>query len=95
MNKPLWCPDLVYDDGRFTYIVLNKKTLQSEMPVAFIGSRKLVNTQVHKNVIVIHQLITTVTLRLGNQKVKIRKKKTEPEKTETNSQPNQPNQMER
>ena len=75
LNKPLWCPDLVYDDGKFTYIVLNKRTLQTEMPTVFIGSRKLVNTQVHKNIIVINQLITKATLRLGRQKVKITKKK--------------------
>ena len=71
----MWCPDLVYDDGKFTYIVLNKRTLQTEMPTVFIGSRKLVNTQVHKNIIVINQLITKATLRLGRQKVKITKKK--------------------
>ena len=76
LNKPLWCPELVYDDGKFTYIVLNKKTLQTEMPTVFIGSRKLVNTQVHKNILVINQLITKATLRLGGQKVKITKKKT-------------------
>lgn len=76
LNKPIWCPELVYDDGKFTYIVLNKKTLQSEMPAVFIGSRKIVNTQVHKNIIVINQLITKATLRLGNDKVKITKKKT-------------------
>lgn len=84
LNKPLWCPELVYDDGKFTYIVLNKRTLQTEMPDIFIGSRKLVNTQVHKNIIVINQLITTATLRLGKQKVKITKKKTS--KNEQNQQ---------
>ena len=76
LNKPLWCPELVYDDGKFTYIVLNKQTLQTEMPTVFIDSRKLVNTQVHKNILVINQLITKATLRLGKQKVKITKKKT-------------------
>ena len=75
LKKPLWCPELVYDDGRFTYIVLNKTALQTEMPTVFIDSRKLINTQVHKNVIVINQLITKATLRLGRTKVKITKKK--------------------
>ena len=65
----------IYDDGRFTYIVLNKKALQTEMPTVFIDSRKLINTQVHKNIIVINQLITKATLRLGKTKVKITKKK--------------------
>ena len=74
LNKPLWCPELVYDDGKFTYIVLNKQTLQAEMPTVFLGSRKIVNTQVHKNIIIINQLITKATLRLGRQKVKITKK---------------------
>ncbi len=84
LNKPIWCPELVYDDGKFTYIVLNKKALQTEMPTVFIGSRKLVNTQVHKNILVINQLITTASLRLGKQKVKITKKKTS--KSEQNKQ---------
>lgn len=75
LKKPLWCPELVYDDGRFTYIVLNKKALQTELPTVFIDSRKLINTQVHKNVIVINQLITKATLRLGRVKVTITKKK--------------------
>ncbi len=76
LKKPMWCPELVYDDGKFTYIVLDKKTLHTEMPTVFIGSRKLTNTQVHKNIIVINQLITKVTLRLGKQKVWVEKKKT-------------------
>lgn len=74
-RKPIWCPELVYDDGRFTYIVLNKKALQTEIPGVFIDSRKLINVQIHKNVIVINQLVTKVSLRLGKTKVKITKKK--------------------
>ncbi len=90
LNKPLWCPEMVYDDGKFTYIVLPKKILHMEMPAVFIGSRRIINTQVHKNVIVINQLITKATLRLGNQKVKIKKKKapkSELEITQSNIQP--------
>ena len=74
-KKPQWCPKLVYDDGRFTYIVLDKKTLMTEMPVLFLGSKKLTNTHVHDNVIVINQLIEKATLRLGKEKVTIIKKK--------------------
>ena len=75
LKRPVWCPELVYDDGKFTYIVLDKTALHTAMPTAFIGSRKLVNTQVNKNVIVINQLIEKVTLRLGSEKVTVYKKK--------------------
>ncbi len=75
LKKPVWCPELVYDDGKFTYIVLDRTALHTSMPTAFIGSRKLVNTQVNKNVIIINQLIKKVTLRLGKEKVTVTKKK--------------------
>lgn len=90
LKKPLWCPNLVYDDGKFTYIVLDRKALQTEMPTVFIDSRKLVNTQVHKNVIVINQLITKCTLRLGKTKVKITKKKTSNYSSVTSEQQTEP-----
>lgn len=75
LKRPVWCPELVYDDGKFTYIVLDKTTLHTSMPTVFIGNKKLVNTQINKNIIVINQLIDKATLRLGKEKVTIYKKK--------------------
>lgn len=88
LRKPIWCPELVYDDGKFTYIVLDRTVLQTAMPTVFIGSRKIVNTQVHKNIIVINQLIEKATLRLGKQKVTIQKKRTRPVTENTNQSQN-------
>ena len=82
---------LYYDDGKFTYIVLDRTVLQTAMPTVFIGSRKIVNTQVHKNIIVINQLIEKATLRLGKQKVTIQKKRTRPVTENTNQSQNNSN----
>ena len=73
-NKPVWCPEMIYDDGKFTYIVLDNTTLHTSMPTVFIGKNKLVNTEVHKNILVINQLIEKATLVLGKDKVTIEKK---------------------
>lgn len=74
-KKPVWCPTQVYDNGKFTYIVLDKTSLHTEVPAVFIGKRELSNKEYHNNVIVINQLIKKVTLRLGKSKVTICKKK--------------------
>ena len=73
-KRPSWCPTMVYDDGKFTYIILDETTLHTSMPTAFIGKKQLVNTEIHKNIIVINQLIEKVTLVLGKQKVTVIKK---------------------
>ena len=73
-HKPLWCPTMVYDDGRFTYIILDEKTLHTSLPTVFLGKNRLVNTEVHKNILVINQLIEKATLVLGKQKVTVMKK---------------------
>lgn len=74
-NKPAWTPVLVYDDGRKTFIVLDKKSLNMEIPTAFKNRNEIVNKEVHKNIIVINELIEKVTLRNGKEKVTITKKK--------------------
>lgn len=74
-KKPAWCPTLVYDDGRRTYIVLDKKVLQMSMPSLSVNNKEIVNYQVNQNVIIINELIEDVTLQLGNKKVKVSKKK--------------------
>lgn len=74
-KKPVWCPTLVYDDGRRTYIVLDKKVLQMSMPSLSANKKEIINYQVSQNVIIINELIEEVTLQLDNQKVTITKKK--------------------
>lgn len=73
-KRPIWCPELAYDDGKFTYIVLDKTALHMEVPACFIGKREIMNKEYQKNVIVINQLIEKVTLRLGKDKVTVIKK---------------------
>lgn len=72
-KKPVWKPVQVYDNGKFTYIILDKKCLHTEMPAVFINKKQITNSEYHKNVIVINQLIKKVTLRLGKDKVTITK----------------------
>lgn len=75
-NKPSWLPKQVYDDGSKTYIVLDEKSLHTDLPVLFNERNELVNYRIQKNLFIIDQLITKVTLRLGNVKVTIEKKRT-------------------
>lgn len=73
-RRPVWCPESVYDDGKFTYIVLDKTSAHTEVPAAFIGKREIMNKEYHNNVIVINQLVEKITLRLGKDKVTVQKK---------------------
>ena len=75
-NKPSWLPKQVYDDGSKTYIVHDEKSLHTELPILFNERNELVNYRIQKNIFIIDQLITKVTLRLGNVKVTIEKKRT-------------------
>ena len=63
-------------DGKSTYIQLDEIVLQKKLPVAFNEKNEIVNYSVRKNVIIIPRLINKVTLRLGNEKVTVIKKKT-------------------
>lgn len=74
-KKPVWCPTLVYDDGQKTFIVLDKKSMNMERPAVFKNNSEIVNSQTDKNVIVLHELIEKVTLKLGSERVIITKKK--------------------
>ncbi len=75
-KKPEFLPTRVYDDGKSTYIQLDEIVLQKKLPVAFNEKNEIVNYSVKKNVIIIPRLINKVTLRLGNEKVTVIKKKT-------------------
>ena len=76
LRKPEFLPQRVYDDGNKTYIVVDDIVLRKELPLLFNERNEIVNYQVQKNVFIIPRLIDKVTLRLGNQKVVIEKKKT-------------------
>lgn len=75
-KKPEFLPTRVYDDGKATYIQLDEIVLQKKLPVVFNEKNEIVNYSVKKNVIIIPRLINKVTLRLGNEKVTVVKKKT-------------------
>jgi len=73
-KKPAWLPQRVYDDGRKTYIVMDRRMLHTESPVLFGQNNQRINYRVHENMAVIDELIEKVTLRRGKDKVTIVKK---------------------
>lgn len=73
-KKPYWLPKRVYDDGRRTFIVMDETVLHMVTPVLFNKRNHMINYAVNKNIIVIPELIEKVTLRVGLQKVVIKKK---------------------
>lgn len=82
-KKPYWLPKRVYDDGRRTYIVMDETVLHMTTPVLFNKKDHRINYSVDKTLIVINELVEKVTLRVGREKVVI-KKKTYKEPTEPN-----------
>jgi type IV secretion system protein VirB9 len=74
-KKPIWLPSRIYDDGRKTYIELDERMLNMESPVLFNHRNERINYRVHKNLVVIDELIEKVTLRRGREKVTIYKKR--------------------
>ena len=73
-KKPYWLPTRVYDDGKHTYIVMNETVLHMTSPVLFNHKNERINYSVNKNLIVINELIEKVTMRVGKEKVTIKKK---------------------
>ncbi len=73
-KKPYWLPTRVYDDGKHTYITMNETVLHMTSPVLFNNRNERINYSVNKNLIVINELIEKVTMRVGKQKVTIKKK---------------------
>lgn len=73
-KKPYWLPTRIYDDGKHTYIAMNETVLHMTSPVLFNHKNELINYSVNKNLIVINELIEKVTMRVGREKVTIRKK---------------------
>lgn len=82
-KRPYWLPQRVYDDGKRTYIVMDETILHMTSPVLFNKQNERINYSVNKNLIVINELIEKVTLRVGKEKVTIKKKNyKEPKKVE-------------
>lgn len=73
-KKPYWLPTRVYDDGKHTYIVMNETVLHMTSPVLFNHKNERINYSVNKNLIVINELIEKITMRVGKEKVTIKKK---------------------
>lgn len=74
-GKPRWLPELVYDDGKKTYISFPGEALQAQLPAVFENRAEVVNYRVTRNIIVIDKLIEALTVRIGKRQVLIRKKK--------------------
>lgn len=79
-RKVDWVPEIVYDDGSHTYILIPEVALQKELPAAWEGKNEITNYEwdgkIH-NLLIINKLIEKVTLRIGNKKVYITKKRGE------------------
>jgi type IV secretion system protein VirB9 len=75
LRRPQWFPELVFDDGRQTYIVFPKSVLQAQFPTVFDDRRNVINHRVFEHVIIIDRLVEKVTLRLDRRQVVIEKKR--------------------
>jgi type IV secretion system protein VirB9 len=78
-GKPEWAPIEAWDDGHKTYIRLPRMVLQKDYPVVFEKRRYIVNYRIYHEVMELDKLVTDVTLRLGRKKVRIIKRRGEPE----------------
>lgn len=68
-DSPPWRPQTVFDDGRRVYVVFPRGIIQGEMPPLFVigadGEAQLVNTRVHRNILIVDRLFAAAELRLG------------------------------
>jgi len=76
-DTPPWRPETVFDDGWNVYVVLARGIVQGEIPSLFVlgadGSAELVNTRVHRNVLIVDRLFAAADLRLaGDEQQKVR-----------------------
>jgi type IV secretion system protein VirB9 len=73
--KPEWTPLDAWDDGHKTYIRLPRMVLQKEYPTIFEKRNYIVNYRLDDDLIIIDKLITEITLRLDNKRVRVIKKR--------------------
>ncbi|MEM7711764.1 MAG: P-type conjugative transfer protein TrbG [Pseudomonadota bacterium] len=68
-DSPPWRPRQVFDDGRRIYVTFPRGIVQGEMPPLFVlgpdGEPELVNSRVHRNVLIVDRLFAAAELRLG------------------------------
>ncbi|MEC5292257.1 P-type conjugative transfer protein TrbG [Aurantimonas sp. C2-6-R+9] len=66
-----WRPQTVFDDGRRVYVVFPRGIVQGEMPPLFVigtdGEAQIVNTRVHRNILIVDRLFAAAELRLGGE----------------------------
>ena len=74
-RKPVWFPELAFDDGSKTYITFPPLILQRELPAIFENRRDIVNYRVNGNVIIIDKLIESITVKIQRTEVSIVKKR--------------------
>ncbi|WP_425063469.1 P-type conjugative transfer protein TrbG [Pyruvatibacter mobilis] len=68
-ESPPWRPVSVFDDGRRVYVVFPAGIAQGEMPPLFVlgadGEPQIVNSRIHRNVLIVDRLFEAAELRLG------------------------------
>jgi type IV secretion system protein VirB9 len=74
-NKPVWLPNLVFDDGGKTFIQFPDLVLQRELPAVFENRKDILNYRVTGNLIVIDKLIENITVKIGRTEVSVIKKR--------------------
>jgi type IV secretion system protein VirB9 len=74
-GKPSWLPELVYDDGKKTYISFPQDVLQKQLPAVFEKRGNIVNYRVAGNLIIIDRLVEELTVKLEETEISIEKKK--------------------
>ena len=69
-SSPPWRPLSVFDDGRRVYVVFPRGIVQGEMPPLFVlgsdGEPQIVNSRIHRNVLIVDRLFGAAELRLGS-----------------------------
>ena len=74
-NKPVWMPELVFDDGAKTYVSFPDKVLQREIPSVFENRNDVLNYRVSGKLIVIDKLVENITVKIGRKEITIVKKR--------------------
>jgi P-type conjugative transfer protein TrbG len=69
-DSPPWRPIAVYDDGRRVYVEFPRGIVQGEFPPIFVigseGELQIVNSRIHKNILIVDRLFGAAELRLGS-----------------------------
>jgi P-type conjugative transfer protein TrbG len=69
-GKPSWKPQIVFDDGRKTYIRFPRNIVFAESPALFVvhgGEMQIVNYRVKRNLYIVDRIFHVAELRLGQQ----------------------------